>query len=71
MNSKLRAALDYLGDRLATHHASSFKPAKHSLLDQWLAARLGREASAPPAAGVLRLPARRGGTTQARAQGTG
>lgn len=60
MNTKLRVALDYLGDRLATHHASKFKPAKYSLLDQWLAARrLGHEANVSrPGATVGRLPAR-------------
>ena len=46
MNAKLRAALEYLGDRLATHHASRFKPAKRALLDEWLAVRLtGRQLS--------------------------
>ena len=38
-SDKLRAALEYLGDRLSTHRASRFKPAKSSLLDEWLAAR--------------------------------
>ena len=38
-NDKLRAALEYLGDRLSTHRASRFKPAKSSVLDDWLAAR--------------------------------
>jgi hypothetical protein len=65
MDSKLRAALNYLGDRLATHRASRFKPAKHTLLDHWLAARrLGRDAMhAPPRANVEHLPARRGGAS--------
>ena len=49
MNTKLRAALDYLGDKLATHRASKFKPARRTLLDEWLAARLtGRQASVTP-----------------------
>ena len=39
MSPKLRAALDYLGDKLATHRASRFKPAKHYLLDEWLVKR--------------------------------
>jgi hypothetical protein len=38
-SDKLRAALEYLGDRLSTHRASRFKPAKSSVLDEWLAAR--------------------------------
>jgi hypothetical protein len=38
-SEKLRAALEYLGDRLSTHHASRFKPAKQSLLNEWIAAR--------------------------------
>ena len=38
-SEKLRAALVYLGDRLSTHRASRFKPAKYSLLDEWIAAR--------------------------------
>jgi len=41
LSPKLRAALDYLGDKLCTHPASRFKPAKSSLLDQWLALRHG------------------------------
>jgi len=36
---KLRAALEYLGDRLTTHPASRFKPATRSLLDEWRLAR--------------------------------
>jgi hypothetical protein len=47
---KLRAALNYLGDKLATHRASRFKPSKHSILDEWLYARrstLGSLRSAP------------------------
>jgi len=35
---KLRAALEYLGDKLVTHPASRFKP-QHTLLDTWLASR--------------------------------
>jgi hypothetical protein len=38
-HAKLRAALEYLGDRLTTHRASRFKPGRHFLLDEWLAAR--------------------------------
>jgi hypothetical protein len=45
MTAKLRAALDYLGDRLVTHRASRFKPAAHSLLDEWLATRRGHGAA--------------------------
>jgi hypothetical protein len=48
--AKLRAALDYLGDKLSTHQASRFKPAKRYLLDQWFAARsalIGLELEAP------------------------
>lgn len=49
MNAKLHAALEYLGDRLATHHASRFKPARRALLDEWLAVRLtGREGIVAP-----------------------
>jgi len=40
-NPKLRAALEYLGNRLTTHPASQFKPAKRPLLEEWLAARRG------------------------------
>jgi hypothetical protein len=66
MDSKLRAALDYLGDKLATHHASRFKPAKRTLLDHWLAARLGREANvSPQRASVEQLPAGRRGDMRA------
>jgi hypothetical protein len=36
---KLRAALEYLGDRLVTHPASRFKPRTDTLLDTWLASR--------------------------------
>jgi hypothetical protein len=39
MSLKLRAALDYLGDKLTTHRASRFKPANQYLLDEWLATR--------------------------------
>ena len=46
MTAKLRAAVDYLGDRLVTHRASRFKPAPHTLLDQWLAQRRGPRATA-------------------------
>jgi hypothetical protein len=45
-SDKLRAALEYLGDRLSTHRASRFKPRKSTLLDEWLAAR--RQAEARP-----------------------
>ena len=38
-SAKLHAALDYLGDKLATHRASRFKPAKQYLLREWLSAR--------------------------------
>lgn len=41
---KLRAALEYLGDKLVTHPASRFKPTQHTLLDTWLAARRGSSA---------------------------
>ena len=40
-SAKLRAALEYLGDRLVTHPASRFKPSQLTLLDAWLAARRG------------------------------
>jgi len=39
LGPKLRAALEYLGDRLTTHPASRFKPATRSLLDEWRLAR--------------------------------
>ena len=39
MSAKLRAALDYLGDKLTTHRASRFKPANQYLLDEWRATR--------------------------------
>ena len=39
LSAKLRAALEYLGDRLTTHPASRFKPATRSLLDEWRLAR--------------------------------
>jgi hypothetical protein len=42
LEPKLRAALEYLGDRLSTHPASRFKPTTRSLLDEWLAARRPR-----------------------------
>jgi hypothetical protein len=42
---KLRAALEYLGDKLVTHRASRFRPATSSLLDEWLAARRTLKAS--------------------------
>jgi hypothetical protein len=38
---KLRAALEYLGDRLSTHPASRFKPPARPLLEEWLARRRG------------------------------
>ena len=38
-SSKLRAALEYLGDKLVTHPASRFKPTQYTLLDEWLASR--------------------------------
>ena len=41
MTSKLRAALDYLGDKLVTHRASRFRPANRSVLDEWVATRRG------------------------------
>ena len=39
MSPKLRAALEYLGDRLSTHRDSRFKPRRLFLLDEWLASR--------------------------------
>jgi len=36
---KLRAALDYLGDRLCTHPVSRFTPLQRPLLEEWLATR--------------------------------
>ena len=36
---KLGAALEYLGDSLCTHPTSRFKPARSSLLGEWLAGR--------------------------------
>jgi len=39
VSPKLRAALDYLGDKLTTHRTSRFKPARHFLLDEWLMVR--------------------------------
>ena len=39
LNAKLRAALEYLGDKLCTHPASRYKPSRRSLLDEWRAAR--------------------------------
>ena len=39
LSAKLRAALEYLGDRLATHRASRFKPAKRYVLEEWVSAR--------------------------------
>jgi hypothetical protein len=38
-NAKLRAALNYLGNRLTTHRTSQFRPRTHFLLDEWIAAR--------------------------------
>ena len=40
--SKLRAALDYLGDWLVTHPASRFKPSERPLLEEWRSDRRGR-----------------------------
>ena len=55
LEPKLRAALEYLGDRLSTHPASRFKPATRSLLDEWLAARRPRgKASVTLALGAYR-----------------
>jgi hypothetical protein len=42
LDPKLRAALEYLGDRLTTHAASRFKPLARPLLDEWLATRRSR-----------------------------
>ena len=39
LSAKLREALDYLGDRLATHPNSRFKPARQYVLDGWRSAR--------------------------------
>ena len=41
-NPKLRAALEYLGDRLSTHPASRFIPRTRPLLADWLATRRPR-----------------------------
>jgi len=55
LNPKLRAALEYLGDRLSTHPASRFKPPARPLLDEWLAARRPRaEGSVTLALGTYR-----------------
>jgi hypothetical protein len=42
LEPKLRAALEYLGDRLSTHPASRFKPPARPLLDEWRAKRRPR-----------------------------
>jgi hypothetical protein len=39
LSKKLRAARATLGDKLCTHPASRFKPAKLTLLDEWLVMR--------------------------------
>ena len=39
LNSKLAAALEYLGDKLCTHPASRFRPARRLLLDEWRVTR--------------------------------
>jgi hypothetical protein len=50
MSAKLRAALEYLGDRLVTHRASRFRPVTRYLLDEWRAARTIAAARDPCAA---------------------
>lgn len=45
--AKLRAALDYLGDKLSTHPASRFRPPKRPLLEEWLAMRRSAQYAAP------------------------
>jgi hypothetical protein len=52
---KLRAALDYLGDKLVTHRASRFRPTTSSLLDEWLAGRRALRASLTHGAGARRV----------------
>jgi len=49
-SAKLRAALDYLGDKLSTHPASRFTPPKSPLLDEWLATRRVAQRESPPTA---------------------
>jgi hypothetical protein len=39
LSKKLQAARATLGDKLCTHPASRFKPAKLTLLDEWLLMR--------------------------------
>jgi hypothetical protein len=51
ISPKLRAALDYLGDKLSTHRASRFKPTRHFLLNEWVMMRR----VATPRASLLRL----------------
>jgi len=46
-SAKLRAALDYLGDRLSTHPASRFRPQELPLLEAWLAMRRAARSVAP------------------------
>jgi len=46
-SAKLRAALDYLGDRLSTHPASRFRPRELPLLEAWLAMRRAARSVAP------------------------
>ena len=41
ISSKLRAALEYLGEHLCTHRASRFKPRANFVLDEWRARRRG------------------------------
>ena len=42
LNPKLRAAFEYLGDKLSTHPTSRFKPPTRPVLDEWLATRRPR-----------------------------
>jgi hypothetical protein len=39
-STKLRTALEYLGDKLVTHRDSRFKPVSRFLLDEWRATRV-------------------------------
>jgi len=55
MCPKLRAALDYLGDKLVTHRASRFTPTTSSLLDEWLAGRRALRASLTRGTGTRRV----------------
>src|SRR5262249_10034251 len=55
ISPKLRAALDYLGDKLVTHRASRFTPATNFLLDEWLAGRRALKASLTHWAGTRRV----------------